>query len=264
MNRNPIGIFDSGLGGLTVLKQVKKLLPHESLIYLGDTARVPYGTRSKDTILRFAREDSAFLSDKNVKMLVIACNTASAYAYDLLKKELDIPIFDVITSTIDESVKRTCSKKISVIGTKATIASQTYQNKLKKACPSCKINTVACPLLVPLIEAGEIEGDLIELVVEKYLLGLRGKQDVLIMGCTHYPIIEKVIKRTLDEDINLIDPGESVAVKIKQFLQSKKLLTDSKAAKYDYYLTDLGPDFKKVAEIFLGSKLEKVNKVELK
>lgn len=180
----PIGVFDSGLGGLTVTKEIIKIMPNENIIYLGDTARVPYGTRSKDIVRKFSLEDANFLLKKKVKCIVIACNTSSAYAGNFLKKNIKIPVFDVITPAVKGAVKVSKTGNIGVIGTTGTISSGAYKVKYLQA----------CPLFVPFIEEGEINSQAIELVAKKYLSWFKGKIDTLILGCTHYPIISKTIK----------------------------------------------------------------------
>ncbi len=241
----PIGIFDSGLGGLTVAKEIIKILPHENIIYLGDTARVPYGTRSNETIKNFSEEDVNFLLKKKVKCIVIACHTSSAVAGNYLKKKFkNIPIFDVVTPVL-ESLKN--EKNIGVIGTRATINSEVY-SKLDK------VVQVPCPLFVPFIEEGEIEGKLIESIVKKYLSKL--KTSVLVLACTHYPIIQKAIKKELPKT-KLINPGILVADELKKYMIKNKLRNKSKklGRKY-FFVTDLNEKFVKVAEMFLGESIK--------
>ncbi len=186
MDKRSLGIFDSGLGGLTVVKEIKKRLPNESIIYLGDTARVPYGTRSKETVTKFSLQDAYFLAGQNIKCLVIACNTASALAFKEVKRKLAIPVFDVVSAGAGGAVRTTKNKKVGVIGTRGTIASQAYQKAIRKQSPKILVHEKACPLFVPLIEEGEISGKMIEMLVSKYLNPLKNdKIDTLILGCLY-------------------------------------------------------------------------------
>lgn len=247
-NNSPIGIFDSGLGGLTVLKQIAKILPNENLVYLGDTARVPYGTRSKETIIKFSFEDADFLIKKNVKCIVIACNTSSALAGNELKTKLKIPVFDVITPALKDARKVSVNEKIGVIGTRGTINSGAYAVPFSKP----------CPLFVPFIEEGEISGEPLKLIAKSYLSDFKKDGiDTLIMGCTHYPIIKETIEKVLNDNIRLIDPGVSVAQELKEYLVMNKMLNvqESIGGK-EYYVTDYTERFVKVAEMFLGHKIE--------
>jgi len=241
----PIGVFDSGLGGLTVVKEIIKLLPNENIIYLGDTARVPYGTRSKEIIKKFSVEDCNFLVKKKVKCIVIACHTSSAVAGRYIKQKFShIPIFDVVTPVL-ECLKES-KKKIGVIGTRATVNSRIY-SKLNK------VVQIPCPLFVPFIEEGEIKGDLIESLVKKYTGNL--KVDTLVMGCTHYPIIAGVISEVLP-NTKLVNPGVLVAKKLKNYLSENNLLNNHKLFGQRYYfVTDLNERFVKVVEMFLEQKI---------
>ena len=245
-NTKPIGVFDSGLGGLTVVKEIVKIMPNEDVIYLGDTARVPYGTRSKDIVRKFSMEDANFLLKKKVKCIVIACNTSSAYAGNFLKKNIEIPVFDVIAPAVKDASKVSKTGNIGVIGTTGTISSGAYEIKYSQA----------CPLFVPFIEEGEINSQALELVAKKYLSWFKGKIDTLILGCTHYPIIGKTIKENISRDIELINPGKSVAIEVKRYLDKHGLLNNQKRkGKIEYFVTDLTDRFIKVAEMFLGSKI---------
>ncbi len=246
MDTRPIGIFDSGLGGLTVVKEIIKLLPHENIVYLGDTARVPYGTRSNEIIKKFSEENVKFLLGKKVKCVVIACHTSSAVAGDFLKKKFsNVSIFDVVSPVLERLGKS--KKKIGVIGTRATIGSGVY-SKLNK------VVQMACPLFVPFIEEGEIKGDLIKSLVKKYLKNL--KVEILVLGCTHYPIIKDVIKKVL-LDTELINPGILVSGVLKNNLVKNDQTNDQKReGKGSFYVTDLNERFVKVAEMFLGEKIK--------
>lgn len=240
----PIGIFDSGLGGLTVVKEIIKELPNENIVYLGDTARVPYGTRSNEIIKKFSLEDANFLQTKKIKCIIIACNTSSAVAGKYIKSKIDLPVFDVITSTL--SYANTISKNIGVIGTRATINSGAY--KVKVGLP--------CPLFVPFIEEGETKSKALEVVAKNYLKNFKNI-DALILGCTHYPIIEKLIKKVVGSKVKLINPEKLVVEEVKNYLTKNNLLNTQRIlGKRQFYVTDLNPRFVKVAEMFLGQSVK--------
>jgi glutamate racemase len=252
----PIGVFDSGLGGLTVVKELVKLLPHENFVYLGDTARVPYGSRSKDTVIKFSLEDARFLLSKKVKCIVVACNTSSALAGKELKKQLKIPVFDVITPTLKYVKKISEGKKVGVIGTRGTIESGAYGVSF----------TRACPLFVPFIEEGKINGVALKLIAKDYLSDLKKEKiNILIMGCTHYPIIKDTIQETVGKNVALIDSGKAVAEELKDYLLTRSMLSSQKGkGKKDFFVTDLTDRFTKVAEMFLGERIKgKIKKVSL-
>lgn len=243
---NPIGVFDSGLGGLTVVKEIVKFLPHEDIIYLGDTARVPYGTRSKETVKKFSLEDANFLLKNKVKCIVIACNTSSALAGDFLKKKINIPVFDVIHPALKDALLVSTKNKIGVIGTRGTIRSNAYNVGYSQE----------CPLFVPFIEEGEIRSKALKMVVRNYLSRLKGKIDVLILGCTHYPIIEKLITKEIGGKVLLINPGKSISAEVKKYLLKYGLEnTQRKKGKIKYFVTDMTDGFAKIAETFLGNKI---------
>ncbi|MFC1625561.1 glutamate racemase [Patescibacteria group bacterium] len=249
----PVGIFDSGVGGLTVVKEIIKLLSHEDIIYFGDTARVPYGTRSTQTIRRFSEESIEFLLKKKVKCVVIACHTVSAVSGRYLKRKYsDICLFDVVTPVLKKLAKS--KEKIGVIGTRAAIGSGIYSNLNK-------VTQVACPLFVPFIEEGEVDGELIYKLTKRYLGKL--KVDTLVFGCTHYPIIEKTIKKVLP-NTNLINPGVLVSEDLKSFLKESNLLNNQKKkSTRKYYVSDLNERFTNVAKLFLDDNL-KLNLTKVK
>lgn len=251
----PIGVFDSGLGGLTVVKELVKLLPHEDIVYLGDTARVPYGPRGEDTIKRFSDEDTKFLIGKKVKAIVIACNTSSAVAGDYLKKKYSgVPIFNVIDSASKGAALY--GARIGVIGTHATIENGAYSKKITKFNPGAKIYARACPLFVPFIEEGEINSPALKLVAKEYLRPLKGKIDTLIMGCTHYPIIEKTISKEIGKKVKLVNPGKEMALDVADFLSKNNLLNGQKTHGITkFFVTDITNRFGGTAEIFLGRKI---------
>jgi len=259
MDERPIGIFDSGLGGLTVIKEIKKTLPDENIVYLGDTARVPYGTRGKQTVIKFSLQDAKFLLKHEVKCIVIACNTASALAFRAVEREITIPVFDVVSAGAKEAVRLTKNKKIGVIGTRGTVASHAYKNFVSKLAPETEMYEKACPLFVPLIEEDEIEGELILILADKYLGSVKkAGVDTLVLGCTHYPIIEKVIRKEMGKEVILVNSGKEVAKELLVYLKKKQMLAPENNKPGDeYFVTDLTQRFIKVAEMFLGESLKR-------
>ena len=265
MNNKAIGVFDSGLGGLTVVKEIKKVLSHEDIIYLGDTARVPYGTRSKETIIKFSFQDASFLLKNKVKCIIVACNTASANASEELRNKLPVPVLDVIDPGVCGAVRSTRNKRIGVIGTRGTILSHAYKKGIKKIDNSIEVFEESIPLFVPFIEEGEISGKLITLLIKNSLSSLKNKKiDTLVLGCTHYPIIEKGIAKELNM-VRLVNPGVELAKRLKTFLGEKKLETSRKRkGKVSFYVTDLTSRFINVASMFLGEKIKsKISKINL-
>lgn len=250
-----IGVFDSGLGGLTVVKELKKILSNVGIVYLGDTARVPYGTRSKETIKKFAKEDTLFLLSKKVSVIVVACNTVSSIAIDEVKKYSNVQVFEVISPAIKKALKITKNNKIGVVGTRATINSNAYKIALVKAHAS---------MIVPLVEEGFIKGVEIDLFIDKYFKVFKGKVDTLILGCTHYPLIKNEIKKYLGHKINLVDTAEEVSKEVCNYaLKMNGRIVNSKKRDI-YYLTDVNDRFIKTAKLFLGKDIaNKIEKVEL-
>lgn len=257
MNSNlPIGVFDSGVGGLTVVKELKKLLPNEKIIYLGDTARVPYGTRSRDVITKFALEDLKFLLDKKVKCVVVACNTVSALVLDKLIKESKVKIFGMIYPANTKAIKISRNGKIGLVGTRATVGSNAYKKIALKKHAS---------LLVPLIEEGIVKGSELDIFIRKYFKEFVGKVDTIILGCTHYPIIKNDIKKYLGKNILLVDPAVEIAKEVYNFLNESSILSKSKKITKDkFYLTDPNSRFLETANLFLGYNIsEKIKKAIL-
>ena len=266
MDKRAIGVFDSGLGGLTVVKEIRKILPNESLVYLGDTARIPYGTRSQETVTKFSLEDARFLLQENVKVIVVACNTASALAFASLVKIIKIPLFEVITPASKKAAAISKAKKVGVIGTRGTIFSGAYEKKIREEDRIVKVFSQACPLLVPLIEENEMDPGLLAIVIEKYLRGIKKKEiDTLILGCTHYPIIKEAIGKFLGKGVALVNPGKEVALTLKDFLIKKGLNSPGNLRPVrKYYVTDLTDRFVSVGSMFLGGEMDgKIKKVSL-
>ena len=266
MNDKSVGIFDSGIGGLTVVRQVSKLLPNEKLIYFGDTARVPYGSKSPQVVREFALQDALFLSDKNVKAMIIACNTASAEALDLLQKEFDIPIIGVIKPGAGAAANVTKNGKIGVIGTYGTIASGAYKAELLAVDSSLEVESAACPLLVPLVEEGWESKDVTKEILKEYLSPLTDKNiDTLILGCTHYPILKPLIQEVVGDEVVLIDSAEASAAELERILNEKGLsaVNEDSSVEHEYYVSDFPFKFKETAERFLGKKLPEVGLIPL-
>ncbi len=266
MNSLPIGIFDSGVGGLTVLRAVRERLPNENIIYLGDTARVPYGTKSRATVERYAVEDAAFLIHKGVKVVIIACNTASALARERLRREFDVPFLSVIGPGVRAAAKATKNNRIGVIATEATIDSGAYADGLRETChDAVEIVAQACPLFVPLVEEGETDSAIARQVAEKYLASLREQQiDTLVLGCTHYPLLKPLIAETIGSDVRLIDSGAATAAEIETLLREQGLLNPQVNKGWsEFYVTDAAQRFHRIAERFLGYPLEHLEAVEV-
>ena len=261
----PIGVFDSGIGGLTVVKRLASTLPAEDIVYFGDTARVPYGSKSNSTVIEYSIQDTKFLLNKNVKAVVVACNTASSIAIDELKKQFHLPIIGMINPGARLAVSSTKNGKIGVIGTRATINNKAYSNEIKKIEASITVFEKACPLLVPLAEEGWINHKATYDIAEEYLKELRDlKIDTLVLGCTHYPILSDVIQRVIGENVVLIDSGVASAAVIKEELDRTNLHTNKfSIGNHDFYVSDIPVKFKEVAELFLGNPVNEVNKVDL-
>lgn len=259
--RNPIGIFDSGVGGLTVLKEVMEMLPNEDIIYLGDTARVPYGNKSRNVIVRFSTENILYLLRKKVKLVIVACNTASSLALKHLRRVFNIPIIGVIEAGVQEAVSKTKKKKIGVIGTKSTIYSNSYKRSITKIDSSIKVYQQACPLFVPLIEEGILKGEIIDIFIQLYLSRLKHIGiDVLILGCTHYPLIQKPIAKFL-KNVKIINSAKAVALYTKNMMEKYNLINtkNNRGGKYRFYVTDEPKEFTDIAKIFLNNFLKNIN-----
>lgn len=267
MNNKSIGVFDSGLGGLTAVKQIMKELPDENIIYFGDTGRVPYGTRSRDTILKYTRGDIRFLKTFDVKIIVIACGTASSAALPMIKHEFDIPIVGVIDAAVYAAVRTTKNKKIGVIGTPGTIKSGEYEKQIKEYDSSVQVFSKACPLFVPLVENGHFDTPATKLIVEEYLEEIRAEGvDTLILGCTHYPLLEKVIGEYMGDEVELINSGAQVAKYLKKKLTNENMLHDgaNDENRYRYYVSDDISSFEELGGIFLEREINgQVNKVDI-
>jgi len=253
-----IGIFDSGVGGLTVVREIKKLLPDVPIIYFGDTARIPYGSRSQEIIQKYSEEIVEFLKSKNCQTIVIACNTASALAADHLRRRYpNLEIYDVVLSGSEAVVEATKEKRVGIIGTKATIASNVYKRKISALDPQVEVFTKACPLFVHLVEENWINRPETRKIARAYLRELKLKKvDTLLLGCTHYPLLEKIIAGVMGRRTKVIASGEKLAKELK------KKLKNYKKGKDEYFVSDLTDHFEKLAERILGKRI-KIKKVEL-
>ncbi len=261
---NPIGIFDSGIGGLTVVKQLLRHLPNENLVYFGDTARVPYGTKSEKLIRQYALEDAAFLNQFAIKLLVVACNSASAAAVNLLKSVLSIPVTGVIIPGVDAAIRISRTNRIGVIGTTATLNSNAYQKSIVEFKKDIQVFGQACPLLVPLVEEGWIEDQVTRLTIQKYLTPMVNKKiDTLILGCTHFPVIKSTIQEEIGSEITLIDSGEETARVVKEMLAGLNLTRNIKSrGQVEFYVSDIPGKFDEVGTRFLGQPVINANRVD--
>ncbi|MCA9400930.1 MAG: glutamate racemase [Candidatus Omnitrophica bacterium] len=264
LNRAAIGVFDSGLGGLTVVKELIKKLPHENIIYFGDTARVPYGTKSKETIIRFSKENVELLNRYAIKMVVVACNSSSSYAIPALQQSFDFPILGVILPGAKKACERTGNGKIGVIATSATVQSGSYQKTIRRINPTFKVYVQACPLFVPLVEEGWLRTQVTFAVAQEYLKGLKDQKiDTLILGCTHYPLLKNVLKKEMGADVTLIDSADVVAQSVKDVLEQRQLLNNTRnRARYSFLISDRPQEFIKIAKNFLGRPIDKVKMIK--
>jgi glutamate racemase len=264
-NDGAIGIFDSGVGGLTVTREIMRQLPGENLVYFGDTARVPYGSKSKQTIIRYSTQIVNFLLTKNVKAIVIACNTASALALDELAKKVDIPVLGVVWPGAISAAEATKTMNVGVIGTSATIKSEIYNKYLHQLNPDITVVTKACPLFVPLVEEGLIEDRVTDDIARRYLHEFAEYNvDALVLGCTHYPLLSNTIGRTLGDKIKLVNPAYETAKCLKKLLTEHNMLNTSKQeAHHEYYVSDMTDQFVPFADRVLPFRVEKIRVVNI-
>ncbi len=249
-----IGIFDSGIGGLTVLKEIMAKLPDENIIYLGDTARVPYGIRSAETVTRYSFENTNFLLSQEIKMLVVACNTATAVSLEAIKKEFPLPVIGVLEPGARAAVAATKTRKVGIIGTEATISSGAYEKAIKRLAPDVEVTSLACPLFVPLAEEGWTDNDVAELVAGKYLAPFRKTGiDMLVLGCTHYPLLKTVISKAVGPGITLIDSATETAKEVADVLEKLKWRGGMAGEIIrKFYVTDTPMRFEAIGKRFLG------------
>ncbi len=268
MDNRPIGVFDSGLGGLTAVRQLMEVLPSEDIIYLGDTGRVPYGGRSKDTIVKYAKQDMAFLTSFDIKAIVVACGTVSTAAFGEIEGKYEVPIIGVVSPAVKRAVELTKNRKIGLIGTVASINSKAYEKMILESMPEAEIYSTACPLLVPLVENGRINrGDImIETAVREYLEPIKAVGvDTLILGCTHYPLLKDVIQHYMGNGVSLVSPGAETAYFVKKLLEERDISAEhGHNPKYRYYVTDSVDGFASAASMFLSKDVSgEVSKTDL-
>ena len=258
MDHRPIGVFDSGLGGLSAVRHLRQLLPQENIIYFGDTGRVPYGTRSRETIRRYTTEDCRFLLDHDVKYIIAACGTVSSVAPDILA-ELPVPAIGVVSPTAQAAANATSNGKIGILGTSATIRSASFEKALHRINPDIQITATPCPLFVPLVESGWIsENDPVAIpMVHRYLAAVKeAGVDTLILGCTHFPLLAPIIQKELGDHVTLIDSGRETALLCAQQLEANGSLSDRDTGVAKYFVSDQPEDFTQVAKVFLGESVE--------
>ena len=262
----PLGVFDSGVGGLTVVRALRELLPSESIVYLGDTARVPYGSKSPDTIRRFAMEDTQFLMGHGVKAVVVACNTATAHALPTLQATFRVPVLGVLEPGVDAALENADCERIGIIGTAGTIRSHAYQHRLAMRRPDLQIHAVPTPLLVPFIEEDWIQHPALRQVLEAYLNPLLDRGiDTLVLGCTHYPMLLGVLSDMLGERVRLVDSAQTCAASVRTHLESRRLLRSStEPGSLEIYLTDLSEQAEDLARRFLGASFQQIHRARLR
>lgn len=269
MDRNaPVGVFDSGVGGLTVAREIMRQMPDERIVYFGDTARVPYGSKSKDTVIRYSEQIIRFLKTQGVKAIVIACNTASAYALETVKQELDLPIIGVINAGARTAVAATRNGKIGVIGTEGTIGSGIYTEVMKQMRPEIDVVGKPCPLFVPLVEEGLLHDSVTDEIASRYLSVLKGKYiDTLVLGCTHYPLLRSTMRRLMGEDVTLVNPAYETAIELKELLKERGLDCNpslpAKGEKYRFYVSDLAEKFTDFATSILPNEVKETRKINI-
>ncbi len=263
----PIGVFDSGLGGLTVVRELIKVMPNEDIVYFGDTGRVPYGTRSRETIIKYTRQDESFLLSRGVKLIIAACGTVSSVAAET-GDELPVPFIEVVSHASRKAAEETKNGKVGVIATPATIASGSYKKQIEAIDSKIEVYGNECPLFVPIVEAGWIErGDLVAIeTAKRYLAPLKEKGvDTLILGCTHYPVITDIIRDIMGDGVKLINPGEHTAKAAKKYILENSLQNSSKEkGKHEYFVSDRTESFSKTASILMGNPIkENVTRVDI-
>lgn len=265
INKAPIGVFDSGVGGLTVVKEVMNQIPGESIIYFGDTARLPYGSKSKKTVIRYTRQIIRFLMQKDVKAIVIACNTASAFALETVKNEIDIPIIGVVKPGAKVAAETTKNGRIGIIGTEGTIQSGIYSEILSNTNPNVQVFGKACPLFVPLVEEGLIDDPVTYEMARRYISVLLEKDiDTLVLGCTHYPLLRKTIRKVVGDDINLVNPAYETAKSLAEVLSSHGLNNDlSPKNNHRFYVSDGADKFKKFANTILHCEVMETKDINI-
>ena len=263
----PVGVFDSGVGGLTVAREIMRQLPNENIVYFGDTARVPYGSKSKDNIIRYSRQIINFLKTKNVKAIVIACNTASALALDVVREEIDIPIIGVVEPGARAALEITQTKKIGVIGTEGTIRSAMYEKIIQGRDLEATVIGKACPLFVPLVEEGFAKHKVTQEIIDYYLASfLETDIDSLILGCTHYPLLRSRIREYVGDRITLVNPAYETAMDLKKLLEDSNMENTGEGqehAAYSFYVSDAADKFKQFANSILPYDIETTKQINI-
>ncbi|MGH7741156.1 MAG: glutamate racemase [Candidatus Eiseniibacteriota bacterium] len=258
----PIGVFDSGLGGLTAVRELFRTLPNESIVYFGDTARLPYGTKSRDTVTRFSLEIASFLVRQDIKCLLVACATASSYALETLEQRLKVPVVGVIRPAAEAAVRASAHGRIGVLGTPATVTSRAYPEAIAHLAPQAVVTSRACPLFVPLIEEGWIEHPVLREVANEYLVELRAANpESVILGCTHYPLVAPVLQQQLGADVRLVDAGAEAARALAAMLAERAMLAAG-PAHHRFFLSDERIQFQRIAESFLGRPMPAITIVD--
>ena len=255
MNPRSIGVFDSGLGGLTAVRQLRRLMPSENIIYFGDTARVPYGNRSRETLLQYARQDLRFLSSFDLKAVVVACGTVSTNCLEALRSESGIPVIGVVEPAVERAAALTRSGRVGLVATRASVASGAYERAFQAAAPGLEVHSLACPLFVPLVEEGRCRpGDVvIETIAKEYLTPLKEAGiDTLVLGCTHYPLLEEVIGNVMGPEVALVDVGAEAAGACRALLAERDALAGERRGSARYYTSDQAADFQRLSSLFLG------------
>lgn len=259
-----IGIFDSGVGGLTVVREIIKVLPDRQIIYFGDTARLPYGTKGADFVRKYSKEITKWLLKNGAEIIIVACNTSSAWAAEMLKSQFEkTPVFEMIAPAIEEVLKTTKNKKVGIIGTPGTIKSGIYEKQLLQASPDLKIYSAACPLLVSLVEEGMTSGDITEEVIRYYVDPLKKKGiDTLVLGCTHFPLLKDSIEKAIGKEIKIINPAERLSYDVKEFLQKNKEISDKIKIgdKHQFFFSDSPYNLDKISEMCLGKIIRPIIK----
>lgn len=264
----PIGVFDSGVGGLTVVREIMRQIPKEKIVYFGDTARVPYGTKSQETVLRYSRQIVRFLRTREVKAIVIACNTASAYALEALQQEVDIPIIGVVKPGAKVAARETPGGNIGVIGTEGTVGSHIYRDYIQSIRPDAKVFEKACPLFVSLAEEGWWKDPITEAVAERYLQEMKDRRvDTLILGCTHYPLLRSTVRKVMGDDIVLVNPAYETAIDLRELLQREQMDNQghikTEENPYEFYVSDAAERFKNFANSILPFDITSTRKINI-
>jgi len=258
-NSKAIGVFDSGVGGLTVMKQIAALLPNENIIYFGDTARLPYGEKSQETIIRYSIENALFLLEHNIKVLVVACNTADSLAIDNLRQIIKIPIIGVIEPGAEKATLMTRNQRIAVLGTKGTIKSAAYQKEIARRLPESFVLSIPCPLFVPLVEESFISHPVTRMVVKEYLAPIKAQGiDTVLLGCTHYPLLKEIIQDEIGDDVSIVDSASICAENLKSILLSKKIENVSLDSHYQYFVSDDPEKFAHLGSKFFDRPIQNV------